>query len=220
MNDKSAVSRNTPWLQSDPEGLTRGDLLSLREAMRGQRNVHRSSIYEYLRFYVTLLSALFAAEAAIGVLGIRILSDPGILLMELITISLLLLILPLGVAIGIFRMHKAAQQLIQKEYEKLMEHLTVEQKLEFALGFTGPLGVATDFPKEALYPKDSSVLHPRWIAGRREYGSAQEFVDTMVTRPNVFFAPLVKIIKFLFYMNIALALIIALFMFVKLISAF
>ena len=188
--------------------------------MRGQRNVHRSSISDYLRFYVTLLSGLFAAEAAIGVLGIRILSDPSILRIELIMMSLLLLILPLGIAIGIFQMHRIARNLIQKEYEKLMEHLTVEQKVGFALGLNGPLKVAVDLPKEALYSQDSSVLHPRWVAGMDDHSSAQEFVDSMVTRPTVFFAPLILTIKALFFMNIALALVIASFMSIKLIFAF
>jgi len=192
------------WIRYQGDGYSRDQLLALRESIRIQRNVHRSSIWEYSRFFVAFLSVVFTAEAALAVYAARSLEDthaqPGTVIAALIVILVVLC----GVLIGTWTLRGYAHRLLRKEYRKLLEHLTVEQKIEAALGLDAKLPVS-DKPEGTLpYPKDEAVLFPRWIKGRYDKKRSEAFVDATTDNRDVFFAPLSYCINWLFWMIIGL----------------
>lgn len=197
------------WFKHDKDGLTRDQLLSLRDSMRDQRNTHRTSVASFLRFFVSLSSAILAVETAFAAFGVKMLAEDNISATARLVMTSLFLILPVGLTIAFLLLHRQAQQVIRKEYEKLLEYLTVEQKIEALLGFHGPLPIELPEPIDPPFPEDASILFPRWLEGRAKHASSNDFVDEVAARPVVFYAPLRNALRVIFWLNIALAVLVA-----------
>jgi hypothetical protein len=188
------------WIQHNTGGLSRDELLTIRDSMRDQRNKHRTALLSQIQFYFALTSALLTAEVTLSVFAIPSIRDhvhPGV---GRAGMCVFLLVLP----VGILMILRYSLQSLRKEYEKLMENLTVEQKIQAALGLLEPMQVAHPHPDRMPFEEDRSVLYPRWENGSFEYKTATEFVSAMVERSDVFYAPLRKTLYVLLGIDVAL----------------
>lgn len=200
-------SETKTWARFDASGFTREDLLEVYEQTRSQRNNHRQTIFDTLRLNVTILSGILAAESAIAFFGIRSLIEAdGDTTFGLFSLGLIAtLILATAIAVAVLR--RRMTQLTRIEYRKVLEYLTVEQKIEHLLGIRGTLPVAFPFESAELpYRGDRALAHERWVKGSDAHLSSEGFTESIMQRETVFFAPLLKIISWIFWMNVFLSI--------------
>lgn len=194
------------WLSFSPDGLSREELLQIFALTREQRNQHRTAIFDVLQFYSTLVAGLLAAEVTLCTFAIPyILANvkrPG----ERAALFFLLLLLPIAI---VFLVYFALAN-VRKEYEKLIEYLTVEQKLETALGMMQPIGISTEPVGPLPYPADGALLYQRWIDGRMGFETSTDFVAATVARTeDGFHAPLRRSLLVIAITDVALLIAIA-----------
>lgn len=176
------------WIEYDSKGFTRDELFAIHESTRNQRNEHRHSIYTQLNFYFTIVSALLVTEITLCIFAIPfIYSDISNIYIQLVVLLLLLILPIISIVILINSMNN-----LKKEYAKLMQYLTVEQKIEAALGLMCPIQVSIKYPEKLPYAKETSILFPDWIKGSYENDSTKSFVDTTLENNNVLYAHLKK----------------------------
>lgn len=188
------------WIQNVPNGLSREELLSIHSSMRDQRNKHRSALFTQLQFYLTIISALLTVGVTLSIFAIPYIINNIQIIPARLGMFALLLVFPLGVLM----MLRYSLQNLRREYQKLMEYLTVEQKMEAALGLLQTMRVADPLPDRMPYPDDTTVLFPRWVDGTFEYQTSSEFVKNMVERTAVFYTPLKNTLWLLFWIDVAL----------------
>ena len=201
------TSTTASWARFDDSGFTREELLEFYEQTRSQRNHHRQAIFDTLRLNVTILSGILAAESAIAFFGIRSLIEAdGDTTFGLVSLGLIAaLILATAIAVAVLR--QRVTQLTRIEYRKVLECLTVEQKIEHLLGIRGTLPVAFRFePADLPYRGDRALAHQRWVKGSDADASSEAFTESIMQRETVFFAPLLKIISWIFWMNVFLSI--------------
>ncbi len=189
------------WIEKVSNGFSRDELFAIQESMRSQRNEHRHSIYTQLQFYFTIVSALLATEITLCLFAIPFILNNVDGIFSQTTIFSLLFILP----IGNFVLLSNSMKNLKKEYEKLMEYLTVEQKIEAALGLTQPIQVSCPFPEELPFPEETSILYPRWL--NHDFDTTTEFVKNMTERKTVFYTHLKNSLLALYWINIILIII-------------
>jgi hypothetical protein len=202
--DRNGGKDMAEWIQTTPNGLSREELLSIHHSMRDQRNEHRSALFSQLQFYSTIISALLSFGVALSTFAIPHFYEHVANPSPVIRLGVFapLLVLPLG-ALG---MISFALQSLKKEYEKLLEYLTVEQKMEAALGLLGCMQVADPFPDRMPYPDDTFVSFPRWVGGSFEFKTSRGFVRKMAERKTVFYSPLKNTLKLLRLIDMVLIL--------------
>lgn len=166
------------WLSSSPDGLSRDELLHLFSLTREQRHQNRTAIFEALQFYSTLVAGLLAAEVALCTFAIPYILANVKALGERVALFSLLLLLPIAIVFLVY----FALASVRKEYEKLIEHLTVEQKLETALGLMRPIKINSEVEGSCPYPLDNALLYQRWIDGRMGFEKSSDFVAATVGR--------------------------------------
>jgi hypothetical protein len=175
------------WLCFSEEGYSRDELLQLFALTREQRNQHRTAIFDVLQFYSTLVAGLFAAELTLCTFAIPYILTNVKQPNERAALFFFLSLLPLAILFLIY----FALINARKEYEKLIEHLTVEQKLETALGMMQPIQIKSQPAGPVPYPSDMALLYQRWIDGRMGFDRSVDFVASTVARTEGgFFAPL------------------------------
>jgi hypothetical protein len=171
---------------------------------REQKNHHQAEVFEFLRFYLTLITGLLAAELTLCTFAIpRIatsLPNP-----QLRSATIILLLTPLPITIlGLVHL---ARTNVNKAYQKNLEHLTVEQKIEAALGLAGPLRVAQlPATEEVPFPEDASILFARWIAGSRAVSSSAKFVAKVQKGRDVIRTPVNRALFLIAATDVALLL--------------
>jgi hypothetical protein len=189
------------WISqmNDPGGIDRSSLLQLYESMRSQRNTHRAVIFKDLQFYVALVSALLGFAVTLTAFGLsHILESPAANPLAVSLFGLCILAIP---AAGWFIVGHALTS-IAKEYQKLAEYLTVEQKLESLLGLDKPL--TTQFGSgddQQIFPDDSCLLYDRWVSSRTHRTSA-EFVDRLLESRKGLHVPLADTLRILQALNV------------------
>lgn len=144
-------------------------------------------MFAFLQFYITLVAALFAAQLALAAFAIPYILNNVKVGAERAALFFLLCLLPVSILFVI----GFALTSVKKEYEKLIEHLTSEQKVETALGLMLPLEVLDPPSASVPYQGDGAFLYQRWIDGRNGLESSSQFVTTTVERSvGGAFAPL------------------------------
>ena len=191
------------WIENVKDGFSRDELFAIHESTRNQRNEYRHSIYTQLTFYTTIVSALLATEITLCLFSIPFILNNVSDIFSRIAIFSFLFILPVGNLIILTNSKKN----LKKEYEKLMEYLTVEQKIEGALGLMQPIKVSIDIPENLPYSEEISILYPRWLKGSYDYNTTTKFVDDMTKRNTVFHTHLKNSLSTLFWINVILILI-------------
>ncbi len=188
------------WISTtnDPKGIDRSSLLQLYESMRIQRNTHRAVIFENLQFCVTLVSALLGFAVTLTAFGL-----PHILRLPVanpLTISLFGLCILAIPAAGWFIVGYSVRS-VKKEYQKLAEYLTVEQKLESALGLDRPMAIQFEIEKDRqIFPDDTCLLYHRWV-NSRAHRTAAEFVDELLESRKGLYVPLAGTLRILQVLN-------------------
>lgn len=157
--------------------------------------MHRDAIYSSLQFYTALIAALLVAQIALSIFVVPIAFRDAALVVRL-SVFALLLVLPVGLVYII----RSAQDTFDKEYTKLLEHLTVQQKLEAALGLMEPLRVRDQAPVHHIYQQDSALAYPRWFEDNRQYAesTSTDFVHNVKNRGDVLYSPLAQTLR-IFY---------------------
>jgi len=155
---------------------------------REQRNHHKVAIFQFLQFYFTLVASLLACEVALCTFAIPYILKTVARASERAPLFVLLALLPLTVLFLVFY----ALVNVKQEYAKLIEYLTVEQKLEAALGLQQTLEVVSRvLPTSLPYPRDNAFIYKRWLDGRMGFASSKDFVTaTVARRAGGAFAPL------------------------------
>ena len=194
------------WIEYASDGFSRDELFAIHESTRNQRNEYRNSIYTQLKFYFTIVSALLVTEITLCLFTIPFILDNVTNIFSKITIFLFLFILPIGNLVILGNSMKN----LKKEYEKLMEYLTVEQKIEAALGLMQPIKVSSRFPEKLPYPEETSILYPRWIEGSYDFDTTTKFVKNMTERNNVLYMHLKNSLSALYWIDIFLIIILLL----------
>lgn len=192
------------WLQLDESGLGFEDLWKIHESMRDQRNKHRESIINYLRFFISISTGILTLIVAVSAIGGRLILDGNPLSGTDLTLISLFILLPFFSTLAFYRLHKGAKETALKEYRKLIEHLTVEQKIESILGFSSKIKISSTIkfdPKDLPYPEDKSFVFPRWVSGRKQDKKSWLFLDNVKNQKDVFFAPLSKTLDIILYFN-------------------
>lgn len=193
------------WLHPNGVTFSKDQLIELHRIMRGQRNAHRDSINQYLRTYITIFSALLTLELALAGIAVRWWLGGGPDVGTVVISAILFALVPVGITIFMQILRVRLQVLLRKEYQKLMEHLTVEQKIEHLLGLDA---AAQGQANEGLTPpfkQDASLLPGRWLDGRQSDSTADAFVERVRGSRDVFFRPLSSIIDIVFYLGCAVA---------------
>ncbi|MFH1892907.1 MAG: hypothetical protein ABIK83_09545 [Candidatus Zixiibacteriota bacterium] len=188
------------------EGFDRNSLIELYESTRKQRNTHRSVIFDHLQFYVTVVSALLGFAVTLTAFGLPHIADSS--LAGPMTISLFgICILSVPVAGWLIVGH--ALKSTEKEYQKLAEYLTVEQKLESVLGLDRPITIQFDLTEDGqIFPDDTSLLYDRWVKSRMQRNSTG-FVDTQLESREGLHVPLAGTLRILRGLNAIVFLAIA-----------
>ena len=194
------------WIEYVWDGFSRDELFAIHESARNQRNEHRHSIYTQLNFYFTIVSALLATEITLCLFAIPFILAKVNNILSQIVLLCFLLILPIGSLVILSNSMKN----LKKEYEKLMEYLTVEQKVEAALGLMQPIQVSIQFPEKLPYTEETSILFPRWVEGSHEHNKTTDFVAEMTGKKTVLYAHLKNSLSALCILNIILILILVL----------
>ena len=194
------------WIEYVPNGFSRDELFAIHESTRNQRNEHRDSIYTQLKFYFTIVSALLATEITLCLFAIPLILNDIKNIYSQITILSFLLILPIGNLVIL----RNSLKNLKKEYEKLMEYLTVEQKIEAALGLMQPIQVSIQFPEKLPYPEETSILYPRWLEGSYNFDTTTKFVEKMTKQKTVLYIHLKNSLSALCLINIILIIILLL----------
>ena len=167
-----------PWYAVSDSGFSRSDLLQFLGVNREQRNQHRVAIFQFLQFYFTLIATLLAAELTLCTFAIPYILNNVKQPAQRAALFFLLALLPITVLLLI----RLALTNTRKEYEKLIEYLTVEQKIEAALGLQQPLQLVKPPSGPLLYPDDEVFLYRRWIDGRMQFKTSQSFVSATISR--------------------------------------
>jgi hypothetical protein len=194
----------------DPDGVAfaKDQLIELHRIMRAQRNAHRDSINQYLRTYITMFLALLTLELALAGIAVRWWLGGGPDAGIVATSAILFALVPIGISIFMQILRERLQVLFRKEYRKLMEHLTVEQKIEHVLGLDGPVRTHGTDSTSAPFNQDASLLPDRWLEGRLTDRKADAFVERVRGARDVFFRPLSSIIDIVFYLGCAIAVVV------------
>lgn len=184
---------------NDPRAIDRSSLLQLYESMRTQRNLHRAVIFKDLQFYVTLVSALLGFAVTFTAFGLpHILESSTANPLIISLFGLCILAVP---AAGWFILGHAVRS-IEKEYQKLAEYLTVEQKLESALGLDRPMVTQFEIEKDRqIFPHDTCLLYHRWV-NSRTHRTAAEFVDELLESRKGLHVPLAGTLRIFQALNV------------------
>lgn len=192
------------WINAEGVFFTQENLLELHRSMRGQRNVHREAINHYLRTYITIFSALLTLEIALAGFAVRWWLDGGAVPAAVWTSAILFALVPVGITVFMLILRNRLQVLLRKEYQKLMEHLTVEQKIEHLLGLDRPVQTQRK-DGAAPFGEDTSLLPGRWLQGRQNDPTADAFVNRVKEAREVFFRPLSNIVDIVLWLGCAVA---------------
>jgi hypothetical protein len=186
-----------PWLNKSSDGLSRDQLLQLLSITREQRNEHRAAMFQFLQFYLTVVAALLAAELTLCTFAIPFILNNVRFASQRAALFLLLAMLPMAILFLV----RLALLNVRKEYEKLIEYLTVEQKLQAVLGLMQPLSVTT-VPDVFPYPHDNALIYDRWITGSMTFDTSVKFVTYTVARiDDGAFAPLRRALRVIAYIG-------------------
>lgn len=182
----------------DPRGFERDSLLHLHESMRVQRNAHQSVIFEKLQYYVTLISALLGFTITLVAFGLpHIAGLENVRALTVILFGVCIIAVPAACCFIV----GCALNSIKKEYQKLAEYLTVEQKIESALGLDRPITTQFDLNQDAqIFPDDNCLLFTRWVESRKAR-TATEFVDTLLSSRKGLYIPLARTLHILQGLN-------------------
>jgi len=121
-------------------------------------NLHR----EHAQHYLTFITAVFAVT--VGVIY-QFKDNPWISLAAAI-----------GPIVNIFLCANAAR-VCDRFYQRFLEGITLEAKLEALLGFTSPRsGIGVPSESSMPFPEDRYILPERWLESR-QYATAAQFVE-------------------------------------------
>jgi hypothetical protein len=131
----------------------------LRNEQISWLNLHR----EHAQHYLTFIAAVFAVTLG-AVYQIK--DNPWLLLATAI-----------GPVVNILLCANASQ-VCDRFYQRFLEGITIEAKLETLLGFTSPRsGIGVSSESSMPFPQDQYILPERWLESR-QYGTAAQFVET------------------------------------------
>lgn len=188
------------WCVQNPEGLDFQQLYQIRETARDQRNNHRNAINSYLRYFISIFSGSFTALAALITFSLS----------EIDALDTFdrwaFLIIATLVGCGMTTIYKNIIGAADKEYKKMIEYLTVEQKIESLIGIrSAPLLTKETFDvDDIIFREDETLAYNRWVEDGKKYTKSSDFLEKTVSRKTVFITSLKAAFRAVYILNMAI----------------
>ena len=177
------------WLHAGiyEDGLCKSHLMQFYESIRCQRNIHRASIGEHVRTALAVILPITIFQVSATVVLSFYCANHVFSSSERFSWFVIAVVVSLTIFAGQFIFFRAIALTVKKEYSKVIEYLTVEQKLQCLIGYAEPLKLKFPAPENLPFSDDESVLYPRWIQGMSEGMLSERFLDSIVARKMTFF---------------------------------
>ena len=172
--DDVTIERNYPLFSSV------SDLLKYRDQMVKDANHHSSEMVSAVRYYTTLISALFSIQISIMIASFNLLYDK---FFANNPFSYLIFIFIPIIIIGICN---AALKNSKRLYERTMEYVSIKLKIDEMLGIHNQKLYSKLREKNQLilFGKDDTFANSRWEEENRDWVdiSSKEFVNKLVKK--------------------------------------
>lgn len=153
--------RDTSWLSENGKKIGESILIRLYEIHEKQFRAHLDLHYKNRNYYMTLISALLATFVA------------GVLQFHKEVLSFILLIIPISVVL----LSELAKKTMDRYYLSFLESVVIMAKIEHMLGLDKPVKSHKSKSSKILWSKDEQFVLDRWVKGRYEYDSSEQFVN-------------------------------------------